>query len=914
MPASTRKKVNSKNVFAIISIVIASLLLIFSFIGRFLSDGGFRQFCNFFVGSFGMSFYGIMIATILAGAFYLAGKRIEIPAKYVANWILMYITIVLLVHMFSIVGLNLFEQSFAQYSQYCYNYYMLPTFGGIVLGSIVYGLVNILTIWGASILLFAVLAINILVAVNFFYDLFSHKLILDKRVREVVESDGESSILPSPKTQEATLEEQARQEAISILFHSTSDAEGGVSPSGTYQDAPQSTIDILTPTTNQVIDTPTTQDAVQLNHFFGDDDIEEEDDNQFIVQSTNDEVAVVDNNNTVVDDGYFHPVETATVTPAVQSDQLDITQIVVEPIAEEAKPIDNTQYAKDNNLPVEEVSYTGDTGSDVVDQVNASEAFGNDKSYTIVRDQQPVNGGYQEVIRLEDTEELESKKKKVHRYPPYNRPPENILDDIEISVDDDGELRKQSADAIVKKLAVFGIKTEALAPIVGSSVTQYRLKVLSDKTRMGDFKNYADDLKSCLASKEDIRIEAPIPGTSYVGIEVANRKRRSVVLREVLESDVFKTYKGRLVFAIGQDINGRFVVADLAEMPHLLIAGSTGSGKSVVLNNLIISMMFKYSPEYLRFLMVDPKFVELSKYNGAPHLLTSEAITTVADALAGLDFLIAEMENRFVLFRDSHVSNISEYNMKVNPEYVQKLPYIVFVVDELADLMAASKKSVEAKIMRLAQKSRACGIHIVLATQRPSVDIVTGVIKANLPSRMALKVAAFADSKTILDGAGAEKLLGKGDMLFVNSGSPNAVRLQGAYVSNDEIYKLVTYIKEQNEVYFSDDIANTIFASRQIAEEESVTDTPTANSVERVDPYCKKALHFWLTRNNGKASIASLQRSIGVGFNRAGKIFDTLVDLGYVEPLAANEANTKPRMVLVTLEELDNLFPDQTIE
>ena len=346
-------------------------------------------------------------------------------------------------------------------------------------------------------------------------------------------------------------------------------------------------------------------------------------------------------------------------------------------------------------------------------------------------------------------------------------------------------------------------------------------------------------------------------------------------------------------------------------MPHLLIAGTTGSGKSVCLNCMIVSMIYKYGPEYVRFVMVDPKFVELSRYDGIPHMLTKETITNVSDALSGMDYLIKEMDGRFQLFKQNHVGNITEYNSRINPKYNQKLPYLVFVVDELADLMSVNKKAFENKLGRLAQKSRAAGIHIVLATQRPDVNVITGTIKANLPCRMALKVASSYDSATIVGGGGAEKLLGKGDMLFMKPGSSDLERVQGAYVSNDEIRALVEFSISQNEVFHDERIYKEIFTSQNEPEPEEEQEVRgDADREPTIDPLCKKALRFWLERNKGRASIASIQRNLGIGFNRAGRIVDTLQKMKLIEEPAANESSSKPTMVLVTLEQLDEIFPD----
>ncbi len=941
---NSKRKIGRAAVLEIIGIALASALIIIAFCGRYFG-GGFKNFANFFVGAFGMSFYGILVAVIVGCSFALSGKRILVPVKYAADFIGMYVVIILLVHMYTTTFIS--SMDYASYVSNCYNYYdAVPTFGGVVFGSVAYALQHVLTVWGASVLLFALLALTVFFAGDFFYSYATGKISLSNSRRAAEEVSAEDEI-PSEVTRNAGRSEReiARENAMSILFRDRSETETPVSgtaadftstePPVRYERAAQSNFDGGKLTPDILFSDPEqTEENVKRrgSSFFAE---EQDSDDDFIVRGFygNTETAAERENNAADSrQPFMQPVNaetTAETDPSrsgktssaeqtsdvfTQADELetDVTDIFVREdvetgISEEFDAHEEVRSAEEN----EDDFLTSEISEE---QFAPSESENQEEEpvYTAVPTETPVNGGIQVGFDFVETEKLKEQQSKVHHYLKYEKPPVELLDDAVIAEDFEADDRKRSADAIVRKLAVFGIKTEALEPIVGPSVTRYLLRVLSDKTRMGDFKTYSDDLKSCLEAKDDIRIEAPVPGTNLVGIEVANKVKTPVVLRTILESDAFKNAKGKLVFAIGQEITGKTVVADLAEMPHLLVAGTTGSGKSVCLNCLIVSMMYKYSPEYLRFIMVDPKFVELSRYNGSPHLLTSEAITTVQDALAGMDYLISEMESRYVLFKQNAVGNITEYNQKINPKYTQKLPYLILVVDELADLMATSKKAFEAKIMRLAQKSRAAGIHIVLATQRPSVDIITGTIKANLPCRMALKVAAFPDSKTILDSGGAEKLLGKGDMLLMDAGSPAPVRVQGAYISNSEIRNLVEFCRNQNEVYYREDIADTIFVSRK-AEEEPVdapAETSKDNHVKELDPYCKKALRFWLEKNGGRASIASIQRSLNVGFNRAGKIFSSLQTLGYVEELPANEPGSKPLKVLVTSEQLDELFPN----
>ncbi|MBR2974833.1 MAG: DNA translocase FtsK, partial [Clostridia bacterium] len=532
--------------------------------------------------------------------------------------------------------------------------------------------------------------------------------------------------------------------------------------------------------------------------------------------------------------------------------------------------------------------------------------------YTVKNIQTPVKGGIQEGFDIVETKQLEEQQNKVHQYLEYQKPPIDLLNDEVIHVDNEGELRAEYTKRIVDKLAVYGILVEPVDPIVGPTITRYQFKVLSEKTRMGEFAKYSDDLKACLESQYDIIIKAPIPGTNLVGIEVPNKNRAMVVLRPILESPEFVNAKGELTFAIGKEISGKNIVTDLAPMPHLLVSGASGSGKSIALHNIVVSLMYKYSPEYLRFIMVDPKMVELSKYNGSPHMLIEKAITQTTDTLAALDYLIKEMEARYALLAEKGVSKISEYNKQIDPKYTQKLPYIVLIVEELADLMAVSKSQVEGKLVRLAQKARAAGIHLILATQRPSVDVVTGLIKANISCRMALNAASADDSRTMLGGGGAEKLLKRGDMLFINSNeSPVPVRIQGAYLDNAEIKSLVDYLIQSNEVYYPEEVFNAIYAKPVEEEVEQSTgkkaDAPKENML---DSYCKRCMRYWLEKNHGKASASSIQRSQNIGFNRAGKILDQLTDLGYIEAPLASESNTKPRKVLISIEQLDELFPD----
>lgn len=379
-------------------------------------------------------------------------------------------------------------------------------------------------------------------------------------------------------------------------------------------------------------------------------------------------------------------------------------------------------------------------------------------------------------------------------------------------------------------------------------------------------------------------------------------KRELVTLHSLLHCEEYKNSQGKLAFIVGKDTNGNAVVSDLAEMPHLLIAGMTGSGKSTILNTLIVSLAKKYSPDYVKFLLIDIQSVEMTRYDGMPHLLTRESIRTCNDAFSALDYLTAEMDRRYGLFRESGVGNIKEYNEQSKSQ----LPYIVCAIDEIADIMDSDKRLFEVRILRLAQKCRASGIHLVLATQRPDVRTITGTIKASMPSRIALRVCSIFDSITIFGSKGAEQLLGRGDMLFTDPSSAEPRRIQGAFVSGEEIRIAVNELKHNNACKFDKDVENKIFSSKK---DSTATVAPTDSS--QPDPLCRRALRFWLEKQGGRASIASIQRNLGIGFNRAGRIMDYCQKMGYVESLKPNDPLGKPVIVLVTLDDLPSLFPDQ---
>ncbi len=478
----------------------------------------------------------------------------------------------------------------------------------------------------------------------------------------------------------------------------------------------------------------------------------------------------------------------------------------------------------------------------------------------------------------------------------YEYPPVEILSKpSKRAIKGGAKALTETATRLQKTLYSFGVSAKVENVSVGPAITRYELKP-AEGVRVSKIANLADDIALNLAA-ETIRIEAPIPGKQAVGIEVPNKEKEAVHLREVLDSDDFKENKSKLAIALGKDVAGNIQLADIAKMPHVMIAGSTGSGKSVCINTIITSIIYHAKPSEVKFVMVDPKVVELSVYNGIPHLLIP-VVTDPRKAAGALAWAVQEMEDRYSKFASKGVRDLKGYNKAIEKENeAGKLPQIVIIIDELADLMMVAKNDVEDAICRLAQKARAAGMHLVIATQRPSVDVITGLIKANIPSRIAFAVSSQVDSRTILDSVGAEKLLGKGDMLYFPSGAPKPYRVQGAFVSDDEVEKIVDFIKSNGTATYSEDILESIENSnktdKELAQEQAQDDD--------ADPFLMDAIQTVV--ETGQASTSFIQRRFKVGYARAGRIIDQMEERGVI----SGYQGSKPREVLMSLERLNEL-------
>lgn len=487
---------------------------------------------------------------------------------------------------------------------------------------------------------------------------------------------------------------------------------------------------------------------------------------------------------------------------------------------------------------------------------------------------------------------------------PYVFPPLSLLKRSHSQEEEKRSEIEKNAQTLKETLKSFGITVSISNVSVGPSVTRYELQP-EQGVKLAKIVSLSNDIKMRLAAA-DIRIEAPIPGKSAVGIEVPNKNSQVVYLGDILSSPAFQENRMKLAFGVGKDIGGKVVVTDIAKMPHLLVAGATGAGKSVSINTLIMSILYRYSPEEVRMIMVDPKVVELQVYNGIPHLLIP-VVTDPKKAAAALNWAVAEMTSRYKKFAAYGVRDLSGYNEKIRglteeereKEGLSVLPQILIIIDELADLMMVSASEVEDAIVRLTQLARACGMHLIIATQRPSVNVITGLIKANVPSRIAFSVSSGVDSRTIIDMNGAEKLLGKGDMLFFPQNLPKPIRVQGAFVSDEEVAKVTEFLKSQGEAEYNHSISKSL-------EKDSTEETGGSQS-DRDELFAEAGS---LVIETDKASIGFLQRKFRIGFNRAARIMDQLA----AEHVVGEEEGTKARKVLMNMEEFEELLSTERME
>ena len=527
------------------------------------------------------------------------------------------------------------------------------------------------------------------------------------------------------------------------------------------------------------------------------------------------------------------------------------------------------------------------------DQINIKMANNNEEQTSLFKKQEEIKEDKsKEILTLEHALTVEDEN--------YEFPPVEFLTPGKAATKMGKKAVTDTANKLQKTLYSFGVSAKVENVSVGPTITRYELKP-AEGVRVSKIANLADDIALSLAA-ETIRIEAPIPGKQAVGIEIPNKEKEVVHLRDIIDSNEFKSAKSKLAFALGKNAAGEAIVTDIAKMPHVLIAGSTGSGKSVCINTLITSIIYKAKPSEVKLVMVDPKVVELSVYNGIPHLLIP-VVTDPKKAAGALAWAVQEMVNRYHLFAEKNVRDIAGYNEALEKEGAEgKLPQIVIIIDELADLMMVAKNDVEDAICRLAQMARAAGMHLVIATQRPSVDVITGIIKANIASRISFAVTSQVDSRTILDSAGAEKLLGKGDMLFFPTGVLKPIRIQGAFVSDSEVEKIVSFLKENGGPTYSEDVLEKIERANTTDKELDEQDD------DETDPFLMEAIDTVV--DLGQASASFIQRRFKVGYARAGRIIDQMEARGII----SGYEGSKPRQVLVSKEQWQELKMAKPVE
>jgi len=572
----------------------------------------------------------------------------------------------------------------------------------------------------------------------------------------------------------------------------------------------------------------------------------------------------------------------------------DVPEAVAEDTAEDVAEAIPVEEWEEDDIPIIEMVSVADELQEEATSAPVPERTAEEDTEEDAEDAEAA----EEEKKAEDIPEPEIPTEPVEEEKPYIYPPIELLGaDPQTGSGSSRAEMIENAKKLESTLKSFGVDAKVIQISKGPTVTRYELSP-SQGVKVSKIVNLADDIALNLAAS-GIRIEAPIPGKAAVGIEVPNKETQSVYMRTILESDAFKEHPSKLAFALGQDIAGNPVVTDIAKMPHLLIAGATGSGKSVCINTLITSILYKADPKEVKLLLVDPKVVELSVYNGIPHLLIP-VVTDPKKASSALNWAVREMLQRYNDFAAHGVRDIKGFNkmMEEKGDEKGKMSQIVIIIDELADLMMAAPGEVEDAICRLAQMARAAGMHLIIATQRPSVDVITGVIKANIPSRLAFAVSSGIDSRTILDMVGAEKLLGKGDMLFYPSGQSKPSRLQGAFVTDQEVEAIVDFLKKSSRPYYTQETIDQITAAAKVGGGEA----------EDSDEFFADAVDLILEKE--KASVSMLQRQFRIGYNRAARLMDDLERHGIVGP----EEGSKPRKVLITKsewEEMTGKVPDE---
>lgn len=913
-PLKNNKEKSSKKTLAIVLVIISSIAY-FALFSGFL---GFLK--NFLLGFFGLFSYPLFFCGYTISYMLFKGKKLVMPKKFVVYFGLAVFSLLCIFHIAFSYFLPL--TSYGAYLGEAYSSHI--TVGGLLISLVTYPIIKAIQTFGAYVLFAILLILSVYKLLDYF--------VISKNSKNFTFTGKKEKA----RIEEVKISSSASDFLNSQIFDDEKEEKNKITLDGEIQKEEQRKLEAkqklgltdirsksfasATPSTNKQLSTfekvYTSQKLEPIFEEQNDEDIEEKLNNfnpfNYSTFSNKSSSKVSDKNKKQQNldflratmDKDYHKTTTEDIAQMKKRNlNLDdnLKNLPINNLIQEAKNNEIKEYEKPAEKPVEETveikNADGTKISDVKidDLINKVKSM--DKEEKELKEPKKENR-YTQTNMLEPKKEF---KKATYQKPSnYVRPVTNLLNSISTDASKYCEDYEEKGLIIERTLENFRVPAKVVGVTCGPSVTRFELE-MPPGISVNKIHQYSNDIAMALASSHGVRIEAPIPGKSAVGIEVPNNEIATVGLREVLESKEFYASKGKLTFALGKDINGNYRVCDIESMPHLLIAGSTGSGKSVCLNVLLISLLYKCSPDELRLILVDPKRVEFSMFNNLPHLLIPEVISNSEKAINALNYLIKEMERRYELFEELYVKKLEEYNQteEVMRGEREKLPYIVMIIDEMNDLMSSNKKEIEDRVVRIAQKARAAGIHLILATQRPSVDVITGTIKTNLPSRIAFAVTSYIDSKTILDRVGAEKLLGKGDMLYYPQNLPEPARIQCAFVSNDEVKAVINYIKQNNESVFSEE------AEREI---NKVSDNGGSSmngyDPNEVDSLMPDALKYVI--EIGQASISKLQRHFALGFSRAGKIIDQMERLRYISPADGS----KPRTVYITMDEYHQIYGD----
>lgn len=914
-----RKPVNKKMIACVVFSVLLLICIPNNIIKRFL------------LGVFGLSIYPVCVLGIIFSLFLMKKRNYSAKKKYLVYLISTLFIIWFIFHL--ILTSKLPVETYGEYLKQTYLF--KTTSGGIVFSLISYPMVKYLGYVGAYIVCAIVLAIF----VGLIVDYVSVERNLVKAEKKTTFSFDDIEELDIEQKQEETplsKEEQAKKIAKRKLGLDKGESQIISSSMPTYDvnlesKKPLSKREyiltpfdpVIPPESSEEIFNPKTQIQNKVvknnfdNAFVSIEELKTEKSTELnkIQESQNEPIDSYEEIHEVEDDlileddlsGYEMAFETDATVDVDKDECEDESMEISLPEDEEYEDLedlsDSEEVSQIEEVEEIEVDVSKQEYVDEFAYLKVDDGLGSTVDTQVVRpsiDVSKFNLPNKITKPVAQEQEVEEEPKQKQEIPPYVAPPVDLLKYLDNPVRISDEELQDNIDRLEQVLEDFKVPAKVNNVQVGPAVTRYEL-TMPRGISVNKIAQMADDIAMTLASNGAIRVEAPIPGKNSVGIEVPNAQVSPVSLRELIDSDEFRQRGNPLSFVLGRDINGDIIFCNLDKMPHVLVAGSTGSGKSVCLNTMLLSMCYKAGPQDLRLILVDPKMVEFTTYNGLPHLLIPEVITGKDMTINALDWAIKEMERRYAMFAKNRVVNINEFNKSemVKSKQLEKIPYIVIVVDELADLMLEAKREIDDRINKLAAKARAAGIHLVLATQRPSVDVITGTVKANLPSRIAFALTNYMDSKTILDGSGAEKLLGKGDMLFRPQDKPEPSRVQGAYVSNPEIYAVVEYIKEHNKPVYDDNAGRAIKNPKQ--DKTQTSEVNVENGTE-FDPVLKEALKWFIQVKQASGSMIS--RRFSVGFNRAGRIMDQMEQAGFIGP----QEGSKPRQVLISMDEYIAIF------